>query len=122
MNRKETKTQEEILSSIINLVNQMRTASDSLFKHTYDIDAPLPPLNKGVLAAIEKLLSNSKNEVKVSEELSNYVNSNEASVEALLEYLKSKETSKKDLKLRSKGKSKYFKMVLDGIKRAPRKN
>ncbi|KAI5187197.1 hypothetical protein NEHOM01_2002 [Nematocida homosporus] len=108
---------DELSNGIIALINQMQSVSDGLYKHTYDLDTPLPQINKGVLKAVEKVLHWTEDELLVSEKAYKYIEGREPEVNAILEYIESEEQKGKELKERALGKSKYFRMLYQGLQR-----
>ncbi|KAI5190359.1 hypothetical protein NECID01_0951 [Nematocida sp. AWRm77] len=99
---------EELELGIVGLINQMRTVSDGLYKHTYDVDTPLSLINKGVIASVEKVLDQTREEFLVSERLSKFVEEKDPGTGLVLEYLAEEEQRKQELKTLAKNKSKYF--------------
>ncbi|KAH9386586.1 uncharacterized protein NEMAJ01_1482 [Nematocida major] len=114
-----TKRLDDLTASIIQLINSMQEVTDGLYRHTYDIDTELPQINKAVLQSAEKTVKNIKGELLVSEEVVSYVESREADINVLFEYVEEKEKEKEVLKNMALGKSKYFKMLHTGMQKWP---
>ncbi|EIJ88988.1 hypothetical protein NEPAR06_0427 [Nematocida parisii] len=100
---------------LIQLINNMREVSDGLYRHTYDIDTELPQINKTVISTIEKTVNSLKEDLFVSEEVVSYLETKDGDANVLLEYLDDKEHEIMKLKNKAQGKSKYFKMLYNGI-------
>lgn len=116
MSAEENKKKIDSLSnSIVHLINHMRDVADGLYRHTYDIDMPIPQINKSVINIIEKTVNGLKGDIEVSEEVVSYMQDRDADIFLLKEYIEEKEEEMKDLKNRARGKSKYFKMFYNGI-------
>ncbi|EHY66132.1 hypothetical protein NERG_00828 [Nematocida ausubeli] len=97
----------------------MREVSDGLYRHTYDIDTELPQINKTVISNIEKIVNSLKEDLFVSEEIVSYLENKDSDAGMLLEYIEEKEQEMTDLKNKANGKSKYFRMLYNGIVKSP---
>ncbi|OAG29303.1 hypothetical protein NEDG_01376 [Nematocida displodere] len=116
--REREKRYDELFSGLLGVINQMRGISDGLYKHIYDLDTPLPQINKGLVHSIEKVLQATEKEYLVSEKVARFVNESTPDVSRIVEYLAGEEKRKKELKCVSKGKARYFSMFYQGVQRA----
>ncbi|KFG26195.1 uncharacterized protein NESG_01311 [Nematocida ausubeli] len=110
---------DDLTKLLIQLINNMREVSDGLYRHTYDIDTELPQINKTVISNIEKIVNSLKEDLFVSEEIVSYLENKDSDAGMLLEYIEEKEQEMTDLKNKANGKSKYFKMLYNGIVKSP---
>lgn len=108
---------QQLLNGVVGLVNQMRSVSDGLYKHTYDLDTPLAAINQGVVASIDQLLQQAQGELPVSARLARFVEEKEASTSLVLEYVTAEEQRKQDLESLARGKSRYFELFRQEIAR-----
>ncbi|KAI5162911.1 hypothetical protein NEAUS03_2141 [Nematocida ausubeli] len=110
---------DDLTKLLIQLINNMREVSDGLYRHTYDIDTELPQINKTVISNIEKIVNSLKEDLFVSEEVVSYLENKDSDAGMLLEYIEEKEQEMTDLKNKANGKSKYFRMLYNGIVKSP---
>ncbi|KAI5137250.1 hypothetical protein NEAUS04_1995 [Nematocida ausubeli] len=110
---------DDLTKLLIQLINNMREVSDGLYRHTYDIDTELPQINKTVISNIEKIVNSLKEDLFVSEEIVSYLENKDSDAGMLLEYIEEKEQEMTDLKNKANGKSKYFRMLYNGIVKSP---
>ncbi|KAI5172506.1 hypothetical protein NEFER03_1581 [Nematocida sp. LUAm3] len=105
------------IERLIVLINQMREVSNGLYKHTYELEAPLIKINSEVIKGIESILSLPQEPILVSEKAYSFSATADPSISWVVDYLKVEEQRKALNIEMADAKRKDFRMLYEGFQR-----